>query len=105
MYKTRPDLGVFDEDTFKSVFVEIVRGRGRRNDIVGIVYRPPGATSGEFSEIMAQVLTKLRGVSGYIMGDFNVELIKSGTHGPSGEFLGGFTSGGGSTPWCPSPLG
>jgi hypothetical protein len=39
-------------------------------------------------------LTKLRGVGGYIMGDFNVDLIKSGTHGPSGEFLGGFTSGG-----------
>jgi len=96
-YKTRPDLGVFDEGKFESVFVEIIRGRGRRNDVVGVVYRPPGASPGEFSEVlvkMAQVLTKLRGVNGYIMGDFNVDLIKSGTHGPSGEFLGGFTSGG-----------
>jgi hypothetical protein len=88
-------LGVFEEGKFESVFVEIVRGRGRRNDVVGVVYRPPGANPGEFGEIMetmAQVLTKLRGVNGYIMGDFNVDLIKSGTHGPSGEFLGGFTS-------------
>ena len=94
-YKTRPDLGVFDEGRFESVFVEIIRGRGRRNDVVGVVYRPPGASPGEFSEVltkMAQVLTKLRGVNGYIMGDFNVDLIKTGTQGPSGEFLGRFTS-------------
>ena len=28
------------------------------------------------------------------MGDFNVDLLKSGTHGPTSDFLGEFTSGG-----------
>ena len=28
------------------------------------------------------------------MGDFNVDLIKTGTHGSTAEFLWGFTSGG-----------
>ena len=26
----------------------------------------------------------------YIMGDFNVTLIKTGTHGPKSDYLGGF---------------
>jgi hypothetical protein len=95
---------VIEEGKFESVFVEIDRGWGLRNDVIGVVYRLPGANPGEFSEILAQVLTNLRGVSGYIMGNFNVDLIKSGTHGPSGKFLGGSPSGF-ITPWCPSPLG
>ena len=43
---------------------------------------------------MARVLAKMRGVSGYIMGDFNVDLIKMGTHGPTSDFLETFTAGG-----------
>ena len=45
-YRERPDLGTFDEGQFESVFIEIVRGGGRRNDIVGVVYRPPGGEIG-----------------------------------------------------------
>ncbi len=32
------------------------------------------------------------GTTGNIMGDFNADLIKTGTHGPTSDFLGGFTS-------------
>ena len=46
-YRERPDLGTFTEGVFESVFVEIVRGGGRRNDIVGVVYRPPGGDVGD----------------------------------------------------------
>ena len=60
-YKERPDLGVFSEGVFESVFVEIIRGRGRRNDIVGVVYRPPGGQMGVFNTEMARVLGKLQG--------------------------------------------
>ena len=91
-YRERPDLGTFDEGQFESVFIEIIRGRGRRNDVVGAVYRPPGGNIKGFSDEMARVLGKLRGVEGYIMGDFNVDLIKTGTHGPTSDFLEGFTS-------------
>ena len=41
-----------------------------------------------------RVWVKIRGVSGYIMGDFNVDLIKMGTHGPTSDFLEIFTAGG-----------
>jgi hypothetical protein len=43
---------------------------------------------------MAQLLGRLRGVNGYIIGDFNADLIKTGTNGPTAEFLETFTSGG-----------
>ena len=92
-YRERPDLGTFDEGAFESVFVEIVRGGGRKNDIVGVVYRPPGGNIGGFNTEMAKVLTKLRGTDAYIMGDFNADLLKTGTHGPMSEFFE-FTSGG-----------
>ena len=48
-FKTRPDLGEFEEGVLESVFVEIIRGGGRRNDVVGAVYRPPGADMGDFN--------------------------------------------------------
>ena len=41
-YRERTDLGKFEEGVFESVFVEIVWGGGRRNNIVGVVYRLPG---------------------------------------------------------------
>ena len=71
---------------------EIIRGGGRRNDVIGVVYRPPqGEIGGEagFNTKMGRILDKLRGVDGYIMGDFNVNLIKTGTHGPTSDYLGG----------------
>ena len=76
-----------------SLFDEIIRGGGRSNDVVGVVYRPPGGQMGVFNTEMAQILGKLQGRTGYIMGDFNVDLIKAGTHGPTPDFLAGFTAG------------
>ena len=60
-YRERPDLGTFDEGKFESVFIEIIRGGGRRNDVVGVVYRPPQGRVRDFSTEMARVLTKLGG--------------------------------------------
>ena len=54
-----------------------------------VVYRPPRGDMGGFNEKMAEVVVKLRGVNGYILGDFNADLIKVGTHAPTSEFLGG----------------
>ena len=64
----------------------------RRNDVVGVVYRKPGVNMAGFSLKMAQVVVKLRGVNRYILGYFNVDLIKVETHAPTSKFLRGFTS-------------
>ena len=63
-YTERPDLGTFIEGEFESLFVEIVRGRGRRNDVVGVVYRPPGGEVQGFSTEMARVITDTRDMGG-----------------------------------------
>ena len=39
-YKERPDLGLFEQGLFESVFVEIIKGGGHRNYIIGVVYTP-----------------------------------------------------------------
>ena len=93
-YRERPDLGTFTEGEFESLFIEIVRGGTSRNDIVGVVYRPPGGGVQGFSDEMARILTAIRGLDGYIMGDFNVDLIKGTTHGPTSDFMGGFMTSG-----------
>ena len=40
-YRERPDLNVFKEGIFESIFVEIVGVGGGKSKIVGSVYRPP----------------------------------------------------------------
>ena len=60
-YRARPDLGTFDEDVFESVFVEIERSGGLRNDIVGTVHRPPRGDLRGFTAEMARVLQQLHG--------------------------------------------
>ena len=77
---------------FESVFVEVIRGGGRRKDVIGVVYRIPCVDMGGFNEKMAQVMAKLRGVNGYILGDFNADVIKTGLHAPTSKFLGRLTS-------------
>ena len=64
-YRERPDLGTFDEGIFESVFVEIVRGGGRRNDLVGVIYRPPRGDLGGFNDEMARVLGLIQGTDAY----------------------------------------
>ena len=60
-YRERPDLGTFEEGVFESVFVEIIRGGGRRNDVVGAIYRPSGGNVVGFNVELAKVLGRLRG--------------------------------------------
>ena len=91
-YRERPDLGTFIEGQFESVFIEVIRGGGCKNDVVGVVYRPPGGSAQGFREEMGRALTGIRGLDGYIMGDFNVDLLKADTHGPTSDFMEGFMS-------------
>ena len=73
-----------------------------RNDIVGVVYRPPGGDIAGFNEEMARVLTMMRGTDGYIMRDFNVDLLRDGTHVPTLDYTEGFMSRGF---WAAAPKG
>ena len=88
-FRERPDIGTFIEGVFESVAIEVVRGRGR-NDLVVVVYRPPGGSMTVFQDSLAAMLGKVRGLEAYILGDFNVDLLKSGEHRVSSDYLEGF---------------
>ena len=91
-YRERPDLGTFIEGQIESIFIEVIRGGGRKNEIVGVVYRPPGGSTQGFNEDMGRILTDVRGLDGYVMGDFNVDLLKAETHSQASDFMEGFMS-------------
>ena len=90
-YRERLDLGVFKEGIIESVFVELIR-EGRKNDVIGVVYRPPGGNLVEFNKEIANILNKTKNDSCYIMGDFNVDLLRLNKHAPTTEFMSEFTT-------------
>ena len=94
IYRERKDLGVFKEGIIESAFVEMVRGEGRGNEVVGVIYRPPGGNVAEFNEELGQILSKTRGKNTYLLGDFNLDLLQADKHKPTNDFLQGLYVGG-----------
>ena len=94
VFRERSDLKVFLEGNFESLFIELVREGGKKNVIVGVVYRPPSGSMSAFKEEMGRVLSKIGSTEAYIMGDFNTDLLKAHTHRQTSDFLEGFYSGG-----------
>ena len=86
-YRERTDLNVFKEGIIESLFIEIIRGEGKRNEILGVAYRPPGGDIHVYSEEMTRLFAKLRGGNAYIMGDFNIDLLKTDSHRPTTDWL------------------
>ena len=70
----RPDLDVLDEGVFESVFVEVLI-KGRRL-VVGTIYRPPSSDA-RFYEHLESILDKIRDRQSYLLGDFNLDLLKN----------------------------
>ena len=94
VFKERPDLSTFTEGVFESVFIEILRGRGSKNQVVGAVYRPPGSDISCFTQEIARLTGLIGRAEGYIMGDFNVDLLHKAQGGIMPDVLGEFMSGG-----------
>ena len=59
------------------------------NIIVGVIYRRPGSDVKIFNEILDSNLTKIKNEKKYCFhgGDYNLDLLKSDTHSPTGEFI------------------
>ena len=92
VYKERPDLNVFQEGVFESMFIEIVRGGGKANEVVGVVYRPPNGEIATFTTVLSDILGKLRSTEGYLMGDYNIDLLKAQTYQPISNCIDSFFS-------------
>ena len=88
--KSRSDLNVMSPN-YESVIVELegsVNGKSR-NIIIGTIYRPPGGDVYCFIKELESLLENIKRENRkcYIMGDFNLDLLKADTHQPTSIFL------------------
>ena len=90
-FKIRKDLSVFIPHVFESVFIEI-DSNSEKSRIVGIIYRPnnpPRADVDIFSVTLYEILDTINRENKYgvIMGDFNIDLLKFGSHCKTSDYL------------------
>jgi exonuclease III len=86
-FKMRPDLSVSETDIIESIFVEITSTIGK-NIIIGTIYRPPNGNFEIFETKLNDVLYSINKTSknAYLMGDFNIDLLKSDQSDYSNRF-------------------
>ena len=89
-YKPRPDLLIYKPKLLESIFIEIINANSA-NTIIGCIYRHPSMVLKEFNDdyldpLLSQ-LDKERNKKFYLLGDFNVDLLKIETHEQSSKFL------------------
>ena len=89
-YKRRNDLQLYKAGELESTFVEIINNNSN-NTIVGCIYRHPSMSIKEFNdnflETLFHNLSKESKKKIYLIGDFNIDLLKVNTHNQTGSFL------------------
>ena len=85
-YKLRKDLCVANAN-FESCFVEI-QHHDKRNSIVGVIYRAHTSID-HFVNDVTDIFDKISAENKkcYLMGDFNIDLLKDDLHKPTHEYL------------------
>ena len=89
-YKIRGDLNLTDHES-EAVFIELDRDTSslEQHILVGVIYRPPGTDVNQFNDITSDILERERQERKlcYLLGDYNIDLLKHGSHKPNSEFL------------------
>ena len=75
------------ETYLECIFVEVLHGQ--KKYIIGVIYRPPNTNMNEFIESISDVIGSIRKLNCpvYLMGDYNMDLLKSNDHKLTGDFL------------------
>ena len=96
VYKERPDLNLNSTSNFEAMFVEIIL-KDRKNLIVGCIYRHPSSDISvtDFAEkhlepILSKVSKEKKEC--ILMGDFNIDLLKSTEDNVAGKFYNNLSS-------------
>ena len=84
-FKPRPDLDTKISGKLETKFIEVVDD----NTIVGCIYKHPNMSMSEFKIYYTNVLEKLcsKKSQSFLMGDFNIDLLKSNSHTDTSNFL------------------
>ena len=85
-YRILNEISIVNKD-IECIFIEIELNGGRIH--VGIIYRTPDADVRNFCDYLVNILESLKphNQSCYIMGDYDIDLLKHSTHNPTSEFL------------------
>ena len=85
MVKTRDDC---NSNNIESIFIELIHPK-EKNTILGVVYRPPNNMFSDFEENIKCALSKIdkEHIQCYILGDFNIDLLKHEKCEYSARFL------------------
>ena len=93
-YKPRKGLNIFKFRDLKSIFVEIINQK-KSKIILGVVYRHPTMDLNEFNDKYVNKLldniTKENKTT-FLLGDFNIDLLKYDSHTSTNEFLDSLSS-------------
>ena len=88
-YFVRTDL-CYLNTPIETIFIEIDKEQiGKdKNEIIGVIYRPPDTDIKIFNEYMSELLDKMKSENKCIacLGDFNISLLNSDCHEPTQEF-------------------
>ena len=88
--KRRTDLDIFN-DYCESIFIEIDRElvNMSRNVVIGVIYRVPNTDIASFIKSISYVLdiVKKEKKVCYLLGDYNLDLLKSDSHAMTGKYL------------------
>ena len=87
-YKICSECTYSNPDVIESLFVEINVPHGK-NIVVGVIYRPPNQNTAAFIDELNDILINItRGNKlCYIMGDFNLDLLRYNDNVPTQEFI------------------
>ena len=55
--------------------------------VIGVVYRPPNSNVVQFNETLNDILAQVSHTPSYVMGDYNIDLLKHELHQPTERFL------------------
>ena len=72
-------------DYIESLFVKITNNG--MTFVIGIVYRPSNSDIVQFTETLNDILGEVSHMPFYIMGDYNIDLLKNELHPPTEKFL------------------
>ena len=93
-FAPRPDLQINKPSQLESNFIEIITSK-KTNIIIGCIYRHPNMDLDEFNELYLNVLLEKlnkENKSIFLLGDFNVDLLKYDKNSLTNEFLDSLSS-------------
>jgi hypothetical protein len=73
-------------NVIETIFVKIATSQ--RNIIVGCIYRPPNSNMNDFIDEYSNILKQIEDKNHvYLLGDFNIDLLKYNTHSSTSQFI------------------